>query len=96
MSLFGSVRWQKIGDRKMGSILWILLVGACAGWLAGQFLKGGSSGLVTNMIVGVIGAGIGSILFKLVGLSAQGLIGEIIMATVGAIVLLLVLRKIRR
>lgn len=56
-------------------------------------MKGGSSGLVTDLIVGVIGAVLGGFLFNLVGLTAVGLLGNLITATVGAIVLIFLLRK---
>ena len=80
----------------MGSLIhlvYFLLIGLAAGWLAGHILKGKSQGLVTDLIVGVIGAILGGVLFSLIGLSATGLIGSLITATVGAIVLLYLLRK---
>jgi uncharacterized membrane protein YeaQ/YmgE (transglycosylase-associated protein family) len=78
------------------SLLWFLLIGLIAGWLAGQITKGRSFGLVNDLIVGVIGALLGGVLFWLIGLSATGLIGSLIMATVGAIVFLYLLRTFRR
>jgi uncharacterized membrane protein YeaQ/YmgE (transglycosylase-associated protein family) len=74
------------------NILWFLLIGLIAGWLAGKVIKGNSFGLIGNMIVGVIGALIGGFLFGQMGVSTSGLIGEILAATVGAIILLLILR----
>jgi uncharacterized membrane protein YeaQ/YmgE (transglycosylase-associated protein family) len=78
------------------SLLWFLLIGLAAGWLAGQITKGSSFGLVNDLIVGVIGSFLGGILFWLIGLSATGLLGSLIMATVGAIAFLYLLRVIRR
>ncbi|GIW88041.1 MAG: hypothetical protein KatS3mg108_2365 [Isosphaeraceae bacterium] len=78
------------------SLLWFLLIGLAAGWLAGQLTKGGGYGLVGDLIVGVIGAILGGVLFGLLGLKAVGLAGELIMATVGAVVLILGLRAIKR
>jgi uncharacterized membrane protein YeaQ/YmgE (transglycosylase-associated protein family) len=78
------------------SFLWFLLIGLAAGWLAGQITKGSSLGLVNDLIVGVIGSFLGGILFWLIGLSATGLLGSLIMATVGAIAFLYLLRVIRR
>ena len=78
------------------SLIWFLLVGLIAGWLAGQVMRGGGYGVVGDMIVGVIGALIGGWLFGLLGISAGGLIGSIIMAFVGAVVLILLLRAIKR
>lgn len=68
--------------------IYVLLIGLLAGWLAGQIMKGRGFGLVGNIIVGVVGSWLGSLLFKLLGLAAYGTIGFIITSTVGAIVLL--------
>ena len=76
--------------------LWFILIGIAAGWLAGQFMKGGGFGLVGDLIVGVIGALLGGFLFGLLGISAGGLIGSLITAVVGAIVLIAVLRLIKK
>jgi uncharacterized membrane protein YeaQ/YmgE (transglycosylase-associated protein family) len=70
------------------SILVFLAIGAVAGWLAGTIMKGGGSGLLGNMLVGVVGAVVGGVLFGLLGISTSGLIGSVITATVGAIALL--------
>jgi len=76
--------------------LWFILIGIAAGWLAGQIMKGGSYGLVGDLIVGVIGALLGGWLFGLAGIAAGGLIGQLVVATIGAIVLILVLRLIKK
>ncbi len=76
----------------MTSLIYFVIVGIIAGWLAGQFVKGSSFGLVGDLIIGVIGAVLGGFLFRLIGLTASGLIGEIVVSTVGAIVLLMGLR----
>ena len=76
--------------------IWFIVIGLVAGWLAGQFMKGGGFGLVGDLIVGVIGALLGGFLFGLLGISAGGLLGALITATVGAVVLILLLRVIKR
>jgi len=76
--------------------LWFLLIGIAAGWLAGQIMKGGGFGLVGDLIVGVIGALLGGFLFGLFGLSATGMLGSLVTATVGAVVLIALLRVINR
>ena len=78
------------------ALIWFLLIGLIAGWLAGQVMRGGGYGIVGDMIVGVIGAFLGGWLFSLIGIHAGGLIGSIITAFVGAIVLIAILRAIRR
>jgi uncharacterized membrane protein YeaQ/YmgE (transglycosylase-associated protein family) len=77
-------------------IVWFLLIGLAAGWLASQVMKGGSSSLVADLIMGVIGAILGGFLFGAIGLAATGLIGSLVTATVGAIVLIAGLRAINR
>ena len=77
-------------------LLWFILIGLAAGWLAGQIMKGSGRGLIGNLIVGVIGAVLGGWLFGLLGLTSSGLIGQLITATVGAILLIVILRKLGR
>jgi len=79
------------------NILWFLIVGLIAGWLAGLLVKGGGFGLVGDLVVGVIGAFLGGFLFSSLGISAGGgLIGSIVVATIGAVVLLFLVRLIKR
>lgn len=79
------------------SLLWFLLVGLIAGWLAGQVMKGGGYGVVGDMIVGVIGALLGGWLFGRLGIGVgMGLIGSIIVAFIGALILIFLLRLLRR
>lgn len=81
----------------MTSLLWFLLIGLLAGWLAGQVMRGGGFGLVGDMVVGVIGALLGGWLFGRLGISAGGgLVGALITAFVGAVILIALLRLIRR
>jgi uncharacterized membrane protein YeaQ/YmgE (transglycosylase-associated protein family) len=76
----------------------LLVVGAIAGWAAGQIVKGYGFGLLGNIIVGVIGAFIGGWLLPRIGIHIGGgpLIGEIISAFIGAVILLFILRLVRR
>ncbi len=76
----------------MQNLIYFVIAGTIAGWLAGHFVKGSSFGLPGDLVIGVIGAVLGGFLFRVVGLAATGLIGEIIVATAGAIVLLFGLR----
>lgn len=76
--------------------LWFALIGLAAGWLAGQIMKNGSSGLVVDLIVGVIGAILGGALFNALGLHAVGLLGALVTATVGAIVFIVLLRAVKK
>jgi uncharacterized membrane protein YeaQ/YmgE (transglycosylase-associated protein family) len=71
----------------MGFIL-TLIIGGLAGWLAGKIMRGGGFGVLLNILIGVIGSFIGGSMFWLLGLRATGLIGSLIAATLGAIVLI--------
>lgn len=77
-------------------IIW-LLIGAVSGWLAGTIVKGYGFGLIGNIVVGIVGAFVGGWVFARLGLFVgSGIAGEIIAATVGAVILLLLIRLVRR
>ena len=77
-------------------VVW-LIIGAIAGWLAGQVMKGGGFGLVGDIIVGIVGAFIAGALFPQLGFTlGGGLLGAIIAAAIGACLLLFILRLVRR
>jgi len=77
-------------------LLWFLIIGVAAGWLAGQLMKGGGFGLIGDLVVGVIGAFLGGWLLGALGIVAGGLIGSLVTATVGAVVLLFLIRLIKK
>ncbi len=79
------------------SILVVLVVGAVAGWLAGQIVKGHGFGLVGNIVVGIVGAFIAGWLLPTIGLSiGGGIIAAIIHALIGAVILLVLIGLIKR
>lgn len=78
------------------NLIYFLIVGLVAGWLAGQIMKGKGFGLLGNLIVGCIGAILGGYLFGLLGLSAYGLVGSLVTALAGALVLLWIIRLIKK
>jgi uncharacterized membrane protein YeaQ/YmgE (transglycosylase-associated protein family) len=81
------------------SLLIILVVGVVAGWLAGQLLRGTGFGLVADLCIGIIGAFVGNWLLPKLGIHlslGSHLMNEIVSATIGAIVLLLILGLFRR
>ena len=77
-------------------LLWFLLIGLAAGWLAGRIMKGKGFGVLGDMVVGVIGAFVGGWVFGLLGLAAGGLLGRLVTATVGAMLLLYVIRLAKK
>ncbi|WP_395448201.1 GlsB/YeaQ/YmgE family stress response membrane protein [Aminobacter sp. UC22_36] len=79
------------------SLLIFLIVGAVAGWLAGQLVKGYGFGLIGNIVVGIVGALIAGWLFPAIGISlGSGIIAAIIHATIGAVILLVLLRLVKQ
>jgi uncharacterized membrane protein YeaQ/YmgE (transglycosylase-associated protein family) len=77
-------------------LLIFLVIGSVAGWLAGTIMKGGGFGLLGNIVVGIVGGIIGGFLFGMLGFVAYGLIGSIVTATVGAVVLLFLVRLFKK
>lgn len=85
-----------LADLTAGSLVWWLVVGLIAGVLASFVMRGGF-GIIGDIIAGIIGAFIGGWLFGLLGVSAGGgLVGSIIVAFVGACILIAILRLISR
>jgi uncharacterized membrane protein YeaQ/YmgE (transglycosylase-associated protein family) len=79
-----------------GLIAWII-IGIVAGWLTGKLMRGAGFGMFVDMIVGLIGALVGGFLSSHLGfggVSEHGLIGSIIIATIGAVILTLLLRLV--
>ena len=79
------------------AIIIILLIGAVAGWLAGQIVSGYGYGVVGNIVIGIVGAFIANLILPRVGLGmGGGIVSSIIAATIGAVILLLLIRVIKR
>ena len=81
------------------SLLILLIIGLIAGWLAGVIVKGYGLGLVGNMVVGVVGAFLAGWLLPTLGVGfslGNPLITSIVYATIGAVILLLLLGLVRR
>jgi len=79
----------------MGLIL-ALIIGAIAGFLAGKFMSGRGFGLIGDTVIGLIGGLIGDLLFGLLGLQANGsILGELIVAFIGACILLAIAKAIK-
>ena len=77
-------------------LVWVVLIGILAGWLAGVITKGRGFGVLGDLIVGILGSLLGSFLFGIIGIAAYGLLGRLVLSVVGAIILLWLIRLIRR
>ena len=74
-----------------------MIIGAIAGWLAGLFVQGTGFGLLGDILVGIVGALITSALFPELGIGLTlggGMIGAILAATIGAVILLLIVKVV--
>jgi uncharacterized membrane protein YeaQ/YmgE (transglycosylase-associated protein family) len=84
-----------LADIAMSTVIWWLVIGLIAGFLASVVMRGGGYGIVGDIIAGIIGGFIGGWLFGLLGISAGGsIIGSIIVAFIGACILIAILRLI--
>ncbi len=81
----------------LGSLIIMLVIGAIAGWLAGQIIKGYGFGLVGNIVVGIVGAIIAGFIFPRIGIAGGGgIFAAILHATLGAVILLVLIRVVKR
>ena len=77
-------------------ILVVLFVGLVAGWLAGKIVRGTGFGIIGDIIVGIVGALLASLLFPKLGIRiGTGLVSEIVYSTIGAVLLLVIVRLLR-
>ena len=79
----------------MNFLVWII-GGIVAGWLTGLIMKGKGFGLIGDLVIGLLGGLLGGWLAGLVGLGASGWIGQIILAVVGGVILVAIIRAIRK
>jgi uncharacterized membrane protein YeaQ/YmgE (transglycosylase-associated protein family) len=77
-------------------IIWFLIIGLIAGWIASLIMRGRGLGVLGDIIVGIVGALIGGFIFSLLGVESNGILGSLIMALIGAVVLLFLIGLVRR
>jgi uncharacterized membrane protein YeaQ/YmgE (transglycosylase-associated protein family) len=81
----------------MGGLLWWIVVGLIAGWLAGKVMKGGGYGVLADIVLGILGAIVGGWLFGALHIFiGYGLIGSILVAFVGAVILVWITRLLKK
>lgn len=84
----------------MGLVIAILILavfGAVVGWIAGLIVKGSGYGLLGDIAIGIAGAWIAGFAMRLLGLApSESIVGAIIAAVIGAVVLLLIIKAVRR
>ena len=80
----------------LSALIVFLIVGAIAGWLAGQIVKGYGFGVVGNIVVGIVGAFVAGLILPRLGMAfGGGMVAAIIHATIGAVILLLLIRLVK-
>ena len=80
-----------------GGLFWWIIIGLIAGFLAGKVMKGGGLGVLMDIVIGMVGGIIGGWLFGMLGIfPGGGLIGSILVAFVGACILLWLVRLIKK
>jgi uncharacterized membrane protein YeaQ/YmgE (transglycosylase-associated protein family) len=82
-------------QHKNMSWLYIIIVGAIAGWLGGLITQGRGFGVLGNIVVGILGGLIGGWLFRVLRVETTGFYGEILTAFVGALVLIWLSKKLK-
>lgn len=80
----------------ISNLIWWVLVGLIAGWAAGKIMKGGGYGVGIDIVLGIIGAVVGGWLVGILGFQAGGFISTIIVAIIGAVVLIWITRLIKK
>jgi len=78
------------------NLLWWVIVGLIAGWAAGKIMQGGGYGAAMDIVLGIVGAVVGGWLMSLVGIQAGGLVGTIIVAIIGAVLLIWITRLLKK
>jgi uncharacterized membrane protein YeaQ/YmgE (transglycosylase-associated protein family) len=76
-------------------MLFAIIIGLIAGWLTGKLMSGGGYGIFADIVLGLVGAVIGSWIFNSLGIVVNGSLGYLAMATVGAVVLVGIVHLIR-
>lgn len=79
------------------SLLYALLIGAAAGFIAGKLMKGGGFGVLINIILGIVGGIVGNWLFRMAGISiGSGIISDLVTGVIGAVVVLFIAGLIKK
>ena len=75
-------------------LIWEIAIGILAGFLAGKIMRGRGYGVLMDLVLGLIGAVVGGFVFGLLGLHSYGLVGQLVIATAGAVMLIWLVRRL--
>lgn len=77
-------------------IIWYILIGIVAGFIAGKLMRGGGFGIIVNLIVGIIGGVLGGWVFGLLGFHTTSILGSLVTSVIGAVLFLWILSFFQR
>ncbi len=80
----------------LGNVVMWILIGLIAGWLAGELRRGYGYGIVGNIVIGIIGAVVGDLMFDVLGIQEAGFAGDLLQAVIGALAFLAIASWLRR
>jgi len=80
----------------MLGLIWEIAIGILAGYLAGRIMRGRGYGVLIDLLLGIAGSILGGMIFGMLGLYSSGLVGQLVVATAGAVLLIYIVRSLRR
>ena len=80
----------------LSGLIWTVVIGLIAGWLAGKVMKGRGYGVLMDIVLGIVGGVIGRSVFGMLGLALWNVIGSIIVSFVGAVILIWLVRQLKK
>jgi uncharacterized membrane protein YeaQ/YmgE (transglycosylase-associated protein family) len=90
------INWKFQEDHVVHGIIWWIIVGLIAGWAAGKIMKGRGYGVIADIVLGILGGIIGGWVVGQFGFVGGGLIGSILVAILGAVILIWLTRLLKR
>jgi uncharacterized membrane protein YeaQ/YmgE (transglycosylase-associated protein family) len=75
-------------------LIYRIIIGIVAGWLAGKIMRGRGFGLLGDLVIGIVGAVLGGFVFGLLGIGSYNVLGSLVVATFGAVLLLYIVRRL--
>ena len=79
----------------MMSLIWEIAIGILAGFLAGKIMRGKGYGVLIDLLLGLVGSVVGGFVFGLLGLHGYSLVGQLVIATAGAVMLVWLVRRLQ-
>jgi uncharacterized membrane protein YeaQ/YmgE (transglycosylase-associated protein family) len=78
----------------MDYLIWEIIIGILAGFLAGKIMRGKGYGVLMDLLLGIVGSVVGGFVFGLLGIHAYSLVGSLVVATAGAVMLIYIAHRL--